>query len=171
MIRDGRRPQNRQPAVRGIRPWLRRDQPCFAKQDGRACRRVGRTLDRQGCLRGLFARTRVLRGPHARQGRLARPTAEWEPASCSRFPRVGSFACEMALDRTLAWAKVLGSRARMIPEAVREVAGRIWHPRRINLEAEWAEAQQQAGTIISAIRCTSTTASVASERKANAALA
>ena len=46
---------------------------------------------------------------------------------------------EIALDRTLAWAKVLGSRARMIPEAVRQVAERIWRPRDINLEAEWAE--------------------------------
>jgi len=50
---------------------------------------------------------------------------------------------KMALDRTLAWAKVLGGRARKIPVAVREIAGRIWHPRRINLEAEWAETQHQ----------------------------
>jgi len=48
-----------------------------------------------------------------------------------------------ALDRTLAWAKVLGGRARMIPEAVREAAGQIWRPRRINREAEWAETQHQ----------------------------
>jgi hypothetical protein len=48
----------------------------------------------------------------------------------------------MALDRTLAWAKALGGRAKMIPEAVRQVAARVWRQGHINLEAEWAEAPQ-----------------------------
>ena len=48
----------------------------------------------------------------------------------------------MALDRTLAWAKALGGRARIIPEAVRQVAERIWRHGHINLETEMKKAQE-----------------------------
>jgi ATP-dependent DNA helicase RecG len=62
-------------ALRALVPHLRRDQPRVAKQDGRACSCCRRTIDRQGGLCRVFARSSVVRGAYAGQGRFADSSA------------------------------------------------------------------------------------------------
>ena len=45
-----------------------------------------------------------------------------------------------ALDRTLAWAQSAGSRARMLPEALRRIAARVLHRKPIVLDADIRQA-------------------------------
>jgi hypothetical protein len=54
----------------------------------------------------------------------------------------GQAEINTALDRSLAWAKLVGRGVRMVPKVVREVAHRISGQRHARLEAEWAETQR-----------------------------
>jgi hypothetical protein len=46
-----------------------------------------------------------------------------------------------ALDRTWAWAQSAASRARMLPDAVRRIATRVFHRRNVDLDAAIRQAQ------------------------------